>query len=92
MGIFANLSVRKSSFQAIGGIDTSIEFYGDDTNITRRLSKIGKVKFIYKLYVYASGRRLNNEGIFRTGIKYALNFISEVVLRRPVTKGYTEIR
>ena len=92
MGIFANLSVRAESYKKIGGIDTSVEFYGDDTNITRRLSKVGKVIFPYKFYVYASGRRFNKQGLFSTTYRYALNFFSEVFIHKPVTKNHVDIR
>jgi len=92
MGIFGNLSVRASSLQKIGGIDTSVEFYGDDTNVTRRLSKVGKVLFTQRFSVYASGRRLSQEGLIHTAWRYALNFFSEVLLHKPITKGYTEVR
>lgn len=92
MGIFANLAIRAESYRKIGGIDTTVEFYGDDTNITRRLSKIGKVIFKLDFFVYTSGRRLSTEGLFRTALRYVANFFSEVILHKPVTKGYTEIR
>lgn len=92
MGIFANLAVRAESYRKIGGIDTSVEFYGDDTNITRRLSRVGKVIFAYDYFIYTSARRFNNEGLLRTTIRYAINFFSEVFIHKPVTKGYTEIR
>ncbi len=92
MGNFANLAVRRTVFESIGGIDTTIEFYGDDTDVPRRLSKVGKVLFSTKFFVYASGRRFSKEGIFKTASRYALNFFSEVILRRPVSKGYTDVR
>jgi glycosyltransferase involved in cell wall biosynthesis len=92
MGIFANLAIRAESFRKIGGIDTTVEFYGDDTNITRRLSKVGKVVFSRSFFVYASGRRLNGQGVLRSSWHYTLNFFSEVLVHKPVTKGYTEVR
>lgn len=92
MGIFANLAIRAESFKKIGGIDTSVEFYGDDTNITRRLSKVGKVVFSRSVSVFASGRRLNTEGLLHILWHYPLNFFSEVLVHKPVTKGYTEVR
>ncbi len=92
MGNFANLAVRAESYKNIGGIDTSIEFFGDDTDIARRLSKIGKVIFPYNFYVYASGRRFNKQGLLLTTWRYGINFFSEVFVHKPVTKGYTEVR
>lgn len=92
MGIFANLAVRAESLKKIGGIDTTVEFYGDDTNVTRRLSKVGKVIFKRSFFVYTSGRRLNTEGLLHTAWRYVLNFFSEVLVHKHVTKGYTEVR
>lgn len=92
MGIFANLAIRAESLKKIGGIDTSIEFYGDDTNVTRRLSKVGKVVFKRNFFVYASGRRLNGQGLLHSFWHYAINFFSEVLVHRPVTKSYIDIR
>ncbi len=92
MGFFCNLAVRKDALQKIGGIDTTVEFYGDDTNLTRRLAKVGKVSFNYHAYLYASGRRFNSEGLIKTAWRYALNYFSEVFLHKPVTKGYTKIQ
>jgi len=38
-----NFAVRREALERIGGFDTSIEFHGEDTNVGRRLSAIGKV-------------------------------------------------
>ena len=92
MGIFANLVVRSESLKKIGGIDTKVEFYGDDTNITRRLSKVGRVLFLRSFFVYASGRRFDKEGLVATTWRYGINFFSEAIVHKPVTKGYTEVR
>jgi GT2 family glycosyltransferase len=35
--------VRRAALDRIGGFDTSIEFHGEDTNLGRRLFKVGKV-------------------------------------------------
>jgi len=92
MAIFGNLVIKKDTLTQMKGVDTSIVFYGDDTDIARRAYQFGKVKFKPSFIMYASGRRLMGQGLFRTGFLYASNFISEVVLHRPVTHGYTEIR
>ncbi len=92
LGNFANLALRAKSLKEVGGIDTSIEFYGDDTNVPRRLSKVGKVIFTTRFFVHASARRFNKEGLFRTTWTYARGFFSEALVHKPVTKGYTEVR
>lgn len=92
VAIFANFAMRRASLEKIGGIDTAVEFYGDDTHMARRLSKVGKVIFSRQVWIFASGRQFNTEGLFRTSWRYALNFFSEIFLHKSVTKGYTEIR
>jgi glycosyltransferase involved in cell wall biosynthesis len=88
----ANFAVKKSALEKIGGFDENISFYGEDTDIARRLSKIGKVKFIPSLYIYASARRFKGEGMVKTAIKYIINFASEVFIKKPVTGDYKDIR
>lgn len=87
-----NFAAKKSALDTIGGFDTAIAFYGEDTNIARRLAKAGRVKFVKDFFVYASARRLEQEGIILTGFRYAANFLSEVFLKKPVTKEYKDIR
>jgi cellulose synthase/poly-beta-1,6-N-acetylglucosamine synthase-like glycosyltransferase len=87
-----NFVVRKSALQKIGGFDTSIEFYGEDTDVARRLSKVGKVRWTYKLPMYTSARRLANEGIVQTGGRYALNFVWTTFTGKPYSETYTDIR
>lgn len=87
-----NFIVRRSALEAIGGFDTSIAFYGEDSDLARRLKKMGEVRFTFKLPIYASGRRLAKEGMVQTGYRYAVNFFSTVFLKRPVTTEYTDIR
>ena len=87
-----NFVAKKEALQKMGGFDTSIEFYGEDTNIARRLSQFGKVVFDMSFFIYSSSRRFQSEGIFMTNIKYAINFIWEVIFKRPFTKKYLDIR
>ncbi len=92
MLIGGNFAVKRWALEKIGGFDTKIDFYGDDINLTRRLAKIGKIRFINKLSVYSSPRRFKKEGAIKTSLKYIINFFSEWIFKRPVHKGYKEIR
>ncbi|OGY56956.1 MAG: hypothetical protein A2Y84_00690 [Candidatus Colwellbacteria bacterium RBG_13_48_8] len=87
-----NFIAKKEALEKMGGFDTSIPFYGEDTNIARRLNEIGKVLFDNNLKVYSSGRRLKEEGVLKTGVVYATNYLSEAILKRPVTRSYKDIR
>lgn len=87
-----NFILRRDAWEKIGGFDTSIEFYGEDTDVARRLSKVGRVKWTWKLPMHTTARRLKHEGLVKTGLTYALNFFSTMYTGRPVTQKYTDIR
>ena len=87
-----NFVVRRSAMEAIGGFDTSIEFYGEDTDVARRIIKVGKVKWTFRLPVHSSARRLKAEGFLTTGLRYALNYFSTSFTGHAVTKTHTDIR
>jgi cellulose synthase/poly-beta-1,6-N-acetylglucosamine synthase-like glycosyltransferase len=92
MAVGGNFAVKKSAIEKIGGFDENISFYGEDTDMARRLSKIGKVKFIPSLYMYTSARRLKGEGLVKMAIKYIINFASEVLFKKPAIDEYKDIR
>lgn len=87
-----NFIVRRTHLEQAGGFDTSIEFYGEDTDVARRISKVGKVKWTFGLPMYASGRRLAHEGIVTTGLRYALNYFYVLIRGKPLSATYTDIR
>jgi len=77
-----NFAAKRSALLTIGGFDTSIKFYGDDTNIARRLHPMGHVNFRMNFYIYSSCRRFKKEGLIRTNFNYVMNFIWQVVFHR----------
>lgn len=87
-----NFVARKDALLKMGGFDKSIEFYGEDTNLSRRLSEFGKVVFKMDFFIYSSSRRFQKEGMIRTNIIYALNFVWQVLFKKPFTKGYQDYR
>lgn len=87
-----NFVAKKKALLAMGGFDTTVLFYGEDTNIARRISKFGDVKFTRGFSLPSSGRRLSQEGLFKVGIKYMMNYLSEAFLHKPATKHYSDIR
>lgn len=92
MVVGGNFAARKGPLIEIGGFDTAIAFYGDDTNIARRLRVAGKVQFTLRLQMHTSSRRLHAEGLWVTALRYAANFLSEATLSRPVTRSYRDVR
>ena len=87
-----NFAVTRSALGRIGGFDTSIEFHGEDTNLGRRLSRIGRVELRYDCYLYTSARRYNAMGkgaVFRL---YVRNFVSELLHHRPKDSAHLDVR
>ena len=87
-----NFVVRRTALEKIGGFDTSISFYGEDTDIARRMNKVGEVKFTFSLPIYSSGRRLAKEGALTTGLRYGLNFFWITFFKKPLSTTYTDLR
>jgi glycosyltransferase involved in cell wall biosynthesis len=87
-----NFIVRREAIAQIGGFDTSIEFYGEDTDLARRLATVGKTLFRMDFWVTASARRFEAEGIFMPNIVYALNYAWPILFHRPYHREYTDIR
>jgi glycosyltransferase involved in cell wall biosynthesis len=87
-----NFAIRREALQKLGGFDTSVAFYGDDTNLARRASKLGKVKFDFDFIIYTSARRMAGQGLLKTTFLYASNFVSETIFHRPTTKKYKDVR
>lgn len=78
-----NFVVKRAAMEAIGGFNSDFDFWGEDTDLARRLVKVGAVKFTFDLPIYASGRRLEKEGIAKTGWRYTLNYFSTIFFKKP---------
>lgn len=78
-----NFVVKRTALEAIGGFNSDFDFWGEDTDLARRLTKIGGVKFTFDLPIYASGRRLERDGIAKTGWTYTLNYFSTIFFKKP---------
>jgi glycosyltransferase involved in cell wall biosynthesis len=87
-----NFVVRRDALEKIGGYDTNISFYGEDTDVARRLSKVGHVKFTFALPALSSGRRLAKEGSIQAGFRYAMNIVWITFFKKPKTQTYEDIR
>ena len=87
-----NFVVRKWAWEKMGESASEFNFYGEDTELCRKLFLLGKVKFTFSLPIKTSGRRLAEEGLFVIGTRYALNYFSVLFFKKPVTKKYKDIR
>jgi glycosyltransferase involved in cell wall biosynthesis len=87
-----NFVLRASALRAIGGFNTDIAFYGEDTDVARRLNRVGKVVFTFQLKMFSSARRLKNEGMLIIGWRYTINYLWTTFRKRPFTEEYIDIR
>jgi cellulose synthase/poly-beta-1,6-N-acetylglucosamine synthase-like glycosyltransferase len=87
-----NFVFRRDAWIKAGGYNRDIKFYGEDTDVAVRLSRVGKVKWTFRLKMMTSGRRLAEEGVFKTALTYTLNFFWVTFAGKPATKAYTDIR
>jgi peptidoglycan/xylan/chitin deacetylase (PgdA/CDA1 family) len=68
-----SFAVRKHILEKIGGFNTNIKFYGEDTDISMRISKEGSIAFLPDLYTLTSARRYINQGFLKTQAIYLFN-------------------
>jgi glycosyltransferase involved in cell wall biosynthesis len=87
-----NFVLSRAALEAIGGYDTSITFYGEDTDIARRLHAVGKVLFTFDLKMLSSARRLKHEGMITIAFRYAVNYFWTTFFKRPFTREHIDIR
>ena len=87
-----NFVVRRSALEKIGGYNKEFEFYGEDTDIARRLHGVGDVVFTFDLPMYTSGRRLAGEGVITMAARYGINHFWTIAFKKPFTKQFIDIR
>jgi cellulose synthase/poly-beta-1,6-N-acetylglucosamine synthase-like glycosyltransferase len=87
-----NAIIKYQTLHEMDGYDTLIEFYGEDTMTAKRASRFGKVVFEPEMWVYASGRRLEKQGVLRTAFLYTLNYLSVVLCNKSVTHVHKDYR
>ena len=87
-----NFVVRRTALEEIGGYNPLFSFYGEDTDLARRLNAVGAVKFTFRLPALSSGRRLAGEGILKIGLRYAMNFVWATFFHKPFTDNWIDIR
>jgi glycosyltransferase involved in cell wall biosynthesis len=88
--IGGNSFMRTSALAHIGGFDTSIVFYGDDTDIVKRLSVLGTTVFDRDLIVLSSARRFKNEGYLQTAGRYLKAFLCITVATKKLHGNKTD--
>jgi glycosyltransferase involved in cell wall biosynthesis len=92
MVVGGNFAAKRSAIEKMGGFDTSIAFYGDDTDIARRFHSVGKIDYSQRYTVVTSGRRLDAEGMVWTPFVYAMNYFWVATFGKPLNKKYKDFR
>jgi glycosyltransferase involved in cell wall biosynthesis len=87
-----NFVTSRAALEAIGGFNTAISFYGEDTDIARRLNDVGEVRFTFALKMFSSARRLKKEGMLTMAWRYGINYLWTTFFKRPYTDTYIDIR
>jgi glycosyltransferase involved in cell wall biosynthesis len=87
-----NFVLRRKALEQIGGFNTAIAFYGEDTDIARRMNTVGMVRFTFDLKMYSSARRLKQEGMLTIAARYTINYLWTTFRKKPFTQEYVDIR
>jgi glycosyltransferase involved in cell wall biosynthesis len=87
-----NFAVRARTLEAIGGFDRSIEFHGEDTNLGRRLTPLGRIEIARDCWVWTSARRYRAMGKGAVFNLYVRNFWSEILRHRPADRNHLDVR
>ena len=87
-----NFVTTRTALTKIGGHSVDIAFYGEDTDLAKRLSRVGSIKLLPKMWIYSSSRRFRAQGFLRTTYVYILNYLSVSLLGKPVTLHHDDFR
>jgi glycosyltransferase involved in cell wall biosynthesis len=88
----AHFVVKRRALEAIGGFNCNIDFFGEDTDVARRLRAVGPVVFSMKFRIWTSARRFHAQGLVRTSVTYAANFLWPVLFGRPFSGRHVDVR
>jgi len=87
-----NFVAKRSALKEMGGFNTKIRFYGEDTDIAWRLARLGKVMWRMDFFVWTSARRLLKDGLLKSYWIYGVNYLWEALFHKPFTNEYRDIR
>jgi len=87
-----NFVVSRAALERVGGFNLDISFYGEDTDIARRLNEVGDVLFTFDLKMFSSARRLKREGMLTMAARYSINYFWTTFFKRPYTNHHVDIR
>ena len=80
--IGGNNFIRADVLKKTGGYNTSILFYGEDTDTAKRVANHGHVHFDRSLYMKTSARRFKAEGTINITVKYLFHFFRTIFSKK----------
>lgn len=86
MAMGGNFIIRRTALEKIGGFNTSLKFWGDDTDTAKRLRRVGYVIFTPRVHVLSSTRRFRQRGWLTTVYKYSMNYFWVVLFSKPFSQ------
>ena len=88
IGNAGNCAMRADALKKVGGHDRSLAFYGDDTDLARRLHAVGKTLWRMNFNNYSSPRRFEEVGLVKMCLQYMINYWWPVLFHRPYSPGH----
>jgi peptidoglycan/xylan/chitin deacetylase (PgdA/CDA1 family)/GT2 family glycosyltransferase len=82
-----NFAVRRSAFWEVGGFDTNIKFYGEEYELSLRLSRAGKGRIMPRLFVLTSARRLKRIGIVNQYWNWMVDYFTVLFWYTPIPEN-----
>ncbi len=92
MGNGGNCAMRASALRAAGGHGREFAFYGDDTDLARRMRAVGKTLWRLRFNNVSSPRRFEQRGLVPLCFAYILNYWWPVLFGRPFSPGHHDLR
>ena len=80
--IGGNNMIRANVLKKTNGYNTSLTFYGEDTDTAKRVANHGRVVFNPKLVMKTSARRFQDEGVIAIESKYIYHFLKHIFTKK----------
>lgn len=80
----------KSIFERVGGFDERLKVL-EDFDLSKRISKFGKIAYIKEIPVLTSARRIRKWGLFKSFYKYSSFYLKSILSKEFLSKAKYEI-
>ena len=83
--------IRSEVFRKLNGYNEKFAA-GEDFDLFRRIRRLGKIYFSRKNIVFESPRRYREIGHFGTMLRWLVNSVSTVILKKSISKEWKQVR